>query len=197
MDEDLIQLLIYVVLALIGIIGSAYRNRMKRQQTSAKTRGPAVPRNLPADPEHDFPPELGPLAEWFDIPRPKEVHDETEMVESGPAVEEAGMNLDTADASAEYQGMAAESEGLSVEREGLIDVPAFEEGQSEIQKMIARYKALQKELDQGFILDDISRDEIVSVDEDGNTKAGKMVSEPFFDPKKAIIYSEILKRKEY
>ena len=197
MSDDLTQLLIYAALALLGIIASAYKNKMKRRQSSTGSHGPVTPPRLPADPENGFPPELGPLADLFDIPRPKAEPPEYETVESGPAIEEAGMKVDTEVASAEMAGMTAESAGSSVEGEGIIDVPVLEEGQSEIQKMIAKYEAIRKELDQGFMQEDIASGEIVSVEDEEKAKAGKPPSESFFDLKKAIIYSEILKRKEY
>ena len=196
MNDDLIQLLIYAVIGIIGVIASAYKNRMKKQQAAARPRGPVIPHSTPGDPEKDFPPELGPLIELFDIPRPKADPFEYETVESGPAIEEAGMNVDTEEASAELAGMTAEARGSS-EEESRLDVPSFEEGQSEIQKMIAKYESIRKELDQGYMQEDIASGEIVSVEDEEKAKADKPPSESFFDPKKAIIYSEILKRKEY
>jgi hypothetical protein len=199
MDEDLLQLLIYLALGLVGVIASAYRNRMKRQQTSSRQPATRIPRNLPADPEKDFGPELGPLMELFEIPKPKaqaEVY-EYESVEGGPSIEEAGMNLDTQEASAELAGMAMETEGFGTEKLPADEIQSFEEGQSDIQKMIARYEAIRKEISQDDLQDDIAAGEIVSVEAEEMARAARRSDEPFFEARKAIIYSEILKRKEY
>jgi hypothetical protein len=187
MNDDLTQLLIYVVIGVIGLLANAYKNKMKKQQASGQRRVPGVPRNLPADPERDFGPELGPLMELFDIPKKTPEPYEYETVEQGPSVEEAGMAVDTEEASAELAGMKV------VES----DVESFEEGQSDIQKMIAKYEAIRKELDQNGIQDDIAMGEIVSVEAEDAAKAMAVKDKHFFDPRKAIIYSEILKRKEY
>ena len=196
-DNDLLQLLLYVVIGLIGVVASAYKNKMKKQQAGNKPAIPGIPRNLPADPGKDFGPDLGPLMELFDIPKPKQEPVEYETVESGPSVEEAGMNVDTAEASAELAGMTAEAEGLEVEKPEKSDVESFEEGQSDIQKMIAKYEAIRKELDQDYIQDDIALGEIVSVEAEEEAKTKAPVTERFFNPRKAIIYAEILKRREY
>ncbi len=197
MDNDLLQLLIYVVIGLIGVIASAYKNKMKRQQAGAKPNMPGMPRNLPADPGKDFGPELGPLMELFDIPKPAQVPYEYETIERGPAVEEAGMAVDTEEASAELAGMTVEAEGLAMEKQEKSSVEEFEEGQSDIQKMIARYEAIRKELDQSGLPDDIAAGEIVSVEAEEAARVKADKGERFFDLRKAIIYSEILKRREY
>jgi hypothetical protein len=197
MDNDLLQLLIYVVIGLIGVIASAYKNKMKRQQAGAKPNMPVMPRNLPADPGKDFGPELGPLMELFDIPKPTQVPYEYETIERGPAVEEAGMAVDTEEASAELAGMTVEAEGLAIEKQEKSSVEEFEEGQSDIQKMIAKYEAIRKELDQSGLPDDIAAGEIMSVEAEEAARVKADKGERFFDLRKAIIYSEILKRREY
>jgi hypothetical protein len=197
MDNDLLQLLIYVVIGLIGVIASAYKNKMKRQQAGAKPNMPVMPRNLPADPGKDFGPELGPLMELFDIPKPTQVPYEYETIERGPAVEEAGMAVDTEEASAELAGMTVEAEGLAMEKQEKSSVEEFEEGQSDIQKMIAKYEAIRKELDQSGLPDDIAAGEIMSVEAEEAARVKADKGERFFDLRKAIIYSEILKRREY
>jgi len=62
--------------------------------------------------------------------------------------------------------------------------------------MIAKYEAIRKELNQEFSEDDIAAGEIVSVEAE---EAARSMNERerMFDLRKAIIYSEILKRKEY
>ena len=53
MSDDLISLIIYVALGLIGVIASAYKNKMKKQQQSAGTTSTATRYriSLPADPQ--------------------------------------------------------------------------------------------------------------------------------------------------
>jgi|GEM_PF-2309334 hypothetical protein len=200
MDNDLIQLLIYVAIGLIGVIASAYKNRMKRQQAADRAQNTRVPRNLPADPERDFAPELGPLLEMFDIPRTRQIPAEYETVEGGPGVEEDGMKAESEAASVELAGLKMEEEGLSYEKEAREAVPeadSFEEGQSDIQKMIAKYEAIHRELDKDLIQDEIASGEIVSVETEELARARIARNRHFFDPRLAIIYSEILKRREY
>jgi len=74
---------------------------------------------------------------------------------------------------------------------------SFEEGQSDIQKMIARYEAVRMELEKDGFEDDIAKGEIVSIEAEEAARARANTGERFFNPRKAIIYSEILKRKEY
>jgi hypothetical protein len=196
MDNDLTSLLIYVALGLVGVIASAYKNKMKKQQAASKPYIPSVPRKFPADPEQVFGPELGPLMELFDIPKKGQDPADYETVERGPSVEEAGMAVDTEKASIELAGMNLDNPESELEKQEVSDVP-FEEGQSDIQKMIAKYEAIRKELNQDGIQDDIAMGEIVSVEAEENAKANAGAVERYFIPRKAIIYSEILKRKEY
>jgi hypothetical protein len=197
MDNDLISLLIYVALGLVGVIASAYKNKMKKQQAASKPYIPSAPRTFPADPEPVFGPELGPLMELFDIPKKGQAPADYETVELGPSVEEAGMAVDTEEASIELAGMNLDNPESELEKQGVADVAPFEEGQSDIQKMIAKYEAIRKELNQDGIQDDIAMGEIVSVEAEENAKANAGAVERYFIPRKAIIYSEILKRKEY
>jgi len=194
--DDLLELFIYIAIGLIGVIASAYRNRKKMQQRNVRQQVPQVPRNLPADPGRDFGPELGPLMELFDIPRQLPKQTEFESVESGPGVEDTGLNVDTAESSAELAGMSLEAEGI-LEKDVVSEVETFEEGQSDIQKLIAKYEAMQKEADQDAIGDKIAHGEIVSADSETGVRTGMIEDERFFDPRKAIIYAEILKRREY
>ena len=95
MSDDIISLIIYLALGLVGVVASAYKNKMKKQQSSGRPRPPEVPQSFPADPEKDYGPELGPLIELFDLPKPKQQQMEYETIESGPSIEEAGMTVDT------------------------------------------------------------------------------------------------------
>lgn len=194
--DDLLQLIIYIAIGLIGVLASAYKNKQKAQQRKLQQQMPQVPRNLPADPGQDFGPELGPLMELFDIPRQAPAQAEYETIESGPGAEEGGMNVDTAVSSAELAGMTLEAQGIP-EKEAVSEVETFEEGQSDIQKLIAKYEAIQKELDVDSIGDNIAHGQIVSADAETGASRVMIGEERFFDPRKAIIYAEILKRREY
>ena len=194
MSEDLISLLIYLALGLIGVIASAYKNKAKKQQQMNNRPRPQVPQTFEADPAQNYEPELGPLIELFDIPKQK-TEPEYESVEFGPSVEEAGNSLDSQEAAQELAGMSMDSSVSAVEKP-LSDIETFEEGQSDIQKMIAKYYALRKQLDSEGIGDDIASGEIVSVEAEEEARKKSLENREFFNARKAIIYSEILKRRE-
>jgi len=196
MSDDLISLIIYLALGLVGVVASAYKNKMKKQQSSGRSQPHDVPHSLPADPEKDYGPELGPLMELFDLPKPKQEQVEYETIESGPSIEEAGMTVDTEEASQELAGMMMDTNKSAVEKQ-VSEIESFEEGQSDIQKMIAKYQAIRKELEDGGLGDDIASGEIVSVEAEEEARIKKAETRQKFDGRKAIIYSEILKRKEY
>jgi len=197
MDNDLIQLLIYALIILAGVVANAIKNIRKKQQSAATQHIPKLPQNLPADPGRDFGPDFGPLMELFDIPQNKRRTFEFETVEAGPSVEEAGMRVDTEEASSELAGMSAEADGTLIEKPEVQVSDNFEEGQSDIQKMIARYEAVRKELDKDSVYDDIAAGEITSEEIQQERISAANKGEQYFNPRKAIIYSEILKRKEY
>lgn len=194
--DDLVELLIYLAIGLIGIIASARRNKKKIQRPGEMNQAPGFPRSLTPDPEKDFAPDLGPLAELFDLPRNVQPTYEYESVENGPSVEEAGMNVDTREAAAELAGMSMDHSETEAESIDTIPSESFEEGQSDIQKMIARYEAVRKKLDLNED-DDIAKGEIVGVEAAEASSKTSGDKERFFDPRKAIIYSEILKRREF
>lgn len=197
MGDDLTSLIIYLALAIIGVIASAAKNKKKQQQGQQNRPGQGqVPRSFPADPEKDYGPELGPLIELFEIPKPRKETREYESVEDGPSVEEQGMFTDTPPrATEQFSGLDKPVSEVEVPRS---DVKSFEEGQSDIQKMIARYDAIRKELQyESGLGDDIASGEIVSVEAEEAARIQKQGEKQKFDARKAIIYSEILKRKEY
>src|SRR5512147_135677 len=139
MDNDVVSLLIYVALALIGVIGSAYKNKAKRQQQNAsRPHLPEVPKTFTANPPQDYETDLGPLMELFDIQKPKQQQYEYDTIENGPAVEEAGMKVESQEASAELAGLEVDSNKSTVDK-NVSELETFEEGQSDIQKMIAKY----------------------------------------------------------
>jgi hypothetical protein len=201
--DDLLQILIYVAIGLIGIIASVYKNKKMKQQAGGyprnqRTQGtPTVPRDVVSKPQHDFGPDLGPLMEIFEIPHRPQEKPTYETVEDGPSVEEGGMEVDTAKASSELTGITMENEGKIMEQNITSVQDSFEEGQSDIQKMIAKYNAISKQLGEEDFGEAISAGEIVSVEAEEDIRARKQKMYQFFDARKAIIYSEILKRKEF
>lgn len=200
MDEDIISLLIYGALALLGVIASAFKKKKQQQRPPvSRPSRPNVPPTMSADPYNDYGPELGPLAELFDLPKtardePKEP--EYESIEYGPTVEEEGYSFESAEASAELAGMEVERPSGIMEKP-VSEIESFEEGQSEIQKMIARYDAVKREMENSD--DDIAKGEIVSLEAEEEAAKKEKSTKPagYFDARKAIIYSEILKRREY
>jgi len=195
MKDDFLEILVYVIIGVVGVIASAYQNKQRRKQAGARPPVRQVPRDILAGPEPEFGPDLGPLMEVLNIPR---VHPqpqpEEETVESGPSVEEGGALIDTQEATAELEGIRIAEES----KEG-IDVPVtelYEEGQSDIQKMIEKYDAIRREMEKEYEGNEISSGEIRSVEEEAK-QAASTVAGPFFEPRKAIIYSEILRRKEF
>lgn len=190
------ELLIYLAIGLIGIIASARRNKKKTQHRGEMKQAPGYPRQLTPDPEKDFAPDFGPLAELFDLPRKEQQTYEYESVENGPSVEESGMLVDTREAAAEMAGMSVDQVEAVAENIDTVPAESVEEGQSDIQKMIARYEAIRKKLDQNDE-DDIAKGEIVGVEAEEASRKALADEARFFDPRKAIIYSEILKRREF
>ena len=195
--DDLVQLLIYLAIGLIGIIASARKKRKSIQYPGEMKQSPGFPRSLTPDPEKELAPDLGPLAELFGLPKNVQPTYEYESVENGPSVEEAGMNVDNREAAAEMAGMDLDRiENASSESIDTVTPESFEEGQSDIQKMIAKYEAVRKELDLSDE-DDIAKGEIVSVEAAEAADKAMRSEARFFEPRKAIIYSEILKRREF
>ena len=194
MKDDWISTVLYIVIALAGVIGSAYQNQQKKKRAEAGPKGRPVPRDILAEPQPEF--DLGPLMEVFDIParRPAPVS-EPETVESGPSVEEGGMLVDAREAAAEMDGLRMAENTTPLDT--VPETQSFEEGQSDIQKMVARYEALNRQYNQEVEEESISAGEIVSHEEALIREAQTAERKRFFNPRKAIIYSEILKRKEY
>lgn len=196
--DDLVSLLIWVALGIIGVVSSAIRSKAKKPMDPSQSR-PQVPHTMHADP-HEYEPDLGSLLEMFDMNKPRQPEripePEYESIETGASVEESGWNVDTKEAAYELEGMTlANKESLLDTNKS--DVEVFEEGQSDIQKMIAKYESLRKELDPSDSENDIASSEIVSVEAAEEAEAKRKANREFFDPRKAIIYSEILKRREY
>ncbi len=116
MDHDLISLLIYIALGLIGVIASARKNIIKKQQAAVRPHVPEVPQTFTADQEKDMEPGFGPLMELFDIPAPRPRQPEYKTIEEGPAVEDYGKSVDTEEASAELAGMSVDTPVSEIEK---------------------------------------------------------------------------------
>jgi hypothetical protein len=199
MSEDTISLLIYLALGLVGVIASAYKNKMKKQQQNAsRPRTSQSAPSYPSAPAKEYEPDLGSLMELFEINKPRQepIEEEYESVESGASLEEAGMTVESREGSAELAGMQMDSNISSVDKQ-ISEIESFEEGQSDIQKMIAKYDAIRKDIEDDELGDDIAKGEIVSVEAEEAARIKKAEGTEYFNLRKAIIYSEILKRKEY
>lgn len=194
MKDDLFQTLLYILIAVVGVIGSAYQNQQKKKRAGAGTKVRPMPGDVLSEPHGEF--DFGPLLDVFDIPAKPEPREESpESVENGPSVEEGGEMFDSREAAAEMEGLKMAQESIPVDT---VPTPeSFEEGQSDMQKMAARYEELNRELNKGYDDDAISSGEILSHEETLVREAQIAEKKRFFEPRKAIIYAEILKRKEY
>jgi hypothetical protein len=196
---DLVSLLIWVALGLIGVVSSAIKSKAKKPMDSSRSQQ-QVPQTMQADP-HEYEPDLGSLLEMFEVNKPRQAEPnavpEYESIEGGPSLEESGWNVDTKEAAIELEGMSFSNKESLLDIPNKSDVQVFEEGQSDIQKMIAKYEALRKELDPTDSDNDIASGEIVSIEAAEEAEAKRKANLEFFDLRKAIIYSEILKRREY
>jgi hypothetical protein len=143
MQDDVVQILLYVVIGVIGVIASAYQNKQKRKQAGSLPPVKRMPRDILAEPDRDFEPSLGPLMEVFDIPRMSSPQPADESVESGPSVEEGGMLVDTQESAAELAGMKIAEEAKSGE---VMPVKETLKKDNRIYRSNAKYDAIQKEL---------------------------------------------------
>jgi hypothetical protein len=100
------------------------------------------------------------------------VDNQGKSFEAGPSVEEAGMMIDTEEAALEMSGMGMEAEPDILEKERIQSGNDLEEGQSDIQKMIAKYEAIRSELDADHYDDSIASGEIRSVEEKDSVRSG-------------------------
>lgn len=195
--DDIAEIVIYILIAVVGLVASAFKNRNKNRQPHTPPPFSQVPRNMTPQQQTEAEPDLGPLMDLLGIPRQEVQPPAYESVEEGPSVEEAGMNVEGEAAAAELAGYQVEASEEILDKPPVVDAASFEEGQSDVQKLIAKYEATRKAMEQDFPDDEIAAGEILSVEatEANHAKAAK--KEPFFDARKAIIYSEILKRKEF
>ncbi|MBN1414797.1 MAG: hypothetical protein JW973_06830 [Bacteroidales bacterium] len=195
--DDIAEIVIYILIAVVGLVASAFKNRNKNRPSHTPPPFSQVPRNMTPQQQPEAEPDLGPLMDLLGIPRQEVQPPAYESIEEGPTVEEAGMNVEAEAAAAELAGYQTETSDDILDKPPVVDTATFEEGQSDIQKLLAKYESNRKAMEGYQDDDDIAAGEILSVEatEANRLKAAK--KEPFFDARKAIIYSEILKRKEF
>jgi len=187
--DDVINLILYLAIGIAGLLVSAYRNKQKRKAQSMRT-----PREMTAEHLPDVQPDLGPLAEIFGIPeavrpRPVEVPvlKEITVEDEGYRVEEEGLLLDIPDPETMKHTSALEKEGMSVESIGDEGTPVFK---STEETMISDSIMDSAITDSEGIYEPISASEIKGVED-----MEKEVDKEPINWRKAVIYSEILRRK--
>jgi len=189
--DDITELIIYIVIGVVGLLASAYRNKQKRLSQSRR-----IPRDNSTGPMPDIMPDLGPLAEILGIPElanpsPKPVPvsepGEQNVEEDGIRIEEEGFFVEKAGFESEELSDKAEKEGLNdekIDREGM---PVFELTQKSMLSDSISDAAIG---DMSDIYIPISDSEIKGVED-----IDKVADNEEIDWRKAVIYSEILKRK--
>ena len=195
--DDITEILIYILIAVVGLVASAFKNRNKNRQSHTPPPFSRGPRNMTPQQQPEAEPDMGPLMDLLGIPRQEVQPPAYESIEEGHSVEEAGMNVEAEAAATVLAGNQSESTDNILDKPPVIDASTFEEGQSDIQKLIAKYESNRKANEQDYQDDDIAAGEILSVEATEANRAKASKKEPFFDARKAIIYSEILKRKEF
>ncbi|MBN1158685.1 MAG: hypothetical protein JXA61_04835 [Bacteroidales bacterium] len=190
--DDLIIFLIYVLIIVGGMVASALQAKKKRQQKSTAD----IFKESDQSKEYDELPDAGPFAEFFDQQAKEKESPLHESIEYGPTVEEGGYSIEKSDS---YEGMTKSMESISKIPEMKIDrVPESRiTEKTDVQKWIEKYNALQKDIEGDYAMDEISKGEIVSEEAAAEKASAVSEQEPFLDMRKAIIYSEILKRKEF
>jgi len=190
--DDIITLIIYIALGVGGLLVSAYRNKQKRQSQSRR-----IPRDISTGPMPDITPDLGPLAEILGIPElakpaPESVpfpeEEEQSVEEGGMLAEEEGFLVEKAGFESERQPGLMEKEGAEAEKTGYEGMPVFDSTQKTI---LSDSIADNSIMDMSKIYIPISDSEIKGVEDIVNN-----IEPEEIDWEKAVIYSEILKRRE-
>jgi len=191
--DDVIELIIYIALGIVGLLASAYRNKLRRKAHTSR-----IPRDIAREPLPDIQPDLGPLAEIFGFPEtisPKPVEvtiDEEPTIGEGYRMEEEGFLLDRPEMETIpeiiQQASELEKEGLEMEKTGYEGIPVFN---STAEIMISDSIADSAIRDSEGIFEPISASEIKGVEE-----TEKRVDNESINWRKAVIYSEILQRRE-
>ncbi|MBN2480543.1 MAG: hypothetical protein JXB19_02290 [Bacteroidales bacterium] len=191
--DDLIIFLIYLVIIVGGMVASALQVKKKKQQKSAADALHESDQNQEYNDHHDY----GPFRELYDQQLKELEPSVHESIEYGPTLEEEGINVERSDS---YEGMAKSYKSdakIPVAGDSrLTDGKFAEKEKTDVQKWIEKYSALQHELEDDYSRDEISKSEIVSEEAAAEAASRAAEREPFLDLRKAIIYSEILKRRE-
>ena len=126
--EDIFELLIYIIIGVVGLLATAYRNRQKRQSQSHGIPGKMTDRT-----GHKVEPDLGPLAEILGIPelaRPKPVEvseiKEENVEEDIDTIEKDGHLVEQLSSETDHQPETIESDGFDAEKIVYEGMPAFE-----------------------------------------------------------------------
>jgi hypothetical protein len=187
--DDIVNLIIYLAIGILGLLASAYRNKQKRKAQSSR-----IPRDFDPRPLPDVQPDLGPLAEILGIPVtaiPKpveaEVIKETIPEDEGFLVEEDGYLVETTDRDAEQPVITAEQEGLTTEKVDYEGMPVFKSTEGIVISNSITDSAIT---DMESIYESIHSSEIKAEDE--ISKSAEIES---INWRKAVIYSEILQRR--
>ncbi|OFY47353.1 MAG: hypothetical protein A2Y87_10055 [Bacteroidetes bacterium RBG_13_46_8] len=192
--DDIVELIIYIAIGVVGLLASAYRSKLKRKEHANR-----IPRrDIASESLPDVQPDLGPLAEIFGFPetvspKPLEVTvtEEPTIEEEGYRMEEEGFLLDRPEPETIPEHMLrtseAEQEGLEAEKTGYEGVPVFK---STAELLISDSISDSAISDSEGIYESISASEIKGVEE-----MEKRVDNEGINWRKAVIYSEILQRK--
>jgi len=184
--DDIVSLLLYILMILAAFIASAYQAKKRRSQQG---QGPPASGNKEPWQKTERP-DLGPLGDFFDMQEMRESQAHYETLEAGPSVEEEGAGVER---SVAYEPMTPGA--VSERNKAVIPPESPEEGQTDLTQMRSLDEDMGLAPDEE-ILEDIAAGEIVSEEKAAEIAAQK-AERVKTDWRKAIIYSEILKRKEY
>jgi hypothetical protein len=187
--DDITQLIIYILIGVIGLLASAFRNKQKRRAQSSR-----IPGDIITGPMPDVQPDLGPLAEIFGFPdasvlKPAEigVPKEPSIEDDGYRVEEEGLLLDNPVLETERPAIAIEKVEQAMEKVAYEGMPAFKSTEETLISDSITDSAIT---DSEGIYESISASEIKGVEEgEGN------IENEGINWRKAVIYSEILQRR--
>ncbi len=175
--DDLAGVLIYLVLAIIGVIAGVYRNKAKREQAASKFKGKTQPVTT-VNTDYD------PFAGLFEEDEEEYLTEEDEE-EDIEEQEEEFMEEEKVEAEKTYV----------VDKKGLTEKTEYEKGYIE-------GEAAFKETEEAILSDNGSDDSEIIIKTEKEMPLKLEADEHTleikdFDLKKAVIYSEIINRKEY
>lgn len=193
MSDDIIELIIYIAIGVVGLLASVYRNKQRQQEQRKR-----MPRDIVAEPFPKEQPDFGPLAELFgipetDLPVPEVIvetaKEESTVEEGGYLLEQEGMQFEAETLKTSTIEAQSEAEGLEAEKVEYEGTPSFQE---------TRETLISAKADDYIMAGTIESYEPISASEiKAEAEAATLVDYKDIDWKKAIIYSEILKRKDF